>query len=249
MKRTLLIDGDIVLYQYSSAVEHEVDWGDDIWSLWADAGEAKTLILHYLDILIEVTDADDVIFCFSDKDNFRKSIDPTYKANRKGKRKPVCYRALKTWVEGEYPSEQWAGLEADDVMGILATAPEGWGADGEAVIVSEDKDLLTIPGLLWRSNELRYVSPEDASYNHLFQTLVGDTTDGYPGLRGVGAKRAEVILEEPTWDSVVRAYTKAGQSEDDALVQARLARILQASDYDFNDRQPILWSPTTERHA
>jgi DNA polymerase-1 len=238
--RTLLIDGDIVVYQYASSVEHEIDWGDDVWSLWSDAGEAKKLILQYLDILVEATAADAITFCFSDKDNFRKDIDPTYKANRKGKRKPVCYKALKEWVEENYDTEQWHGLEADDVMGILATSDI---IDGEKVIVSEDKDMMTIPGLLWRSNDMHKISEEQADYYHLYQTLIGDTADGYPGLRGVGDKKATELLKKPTWETVVTAFEKAGQSEQDALVQARLARILRASDYNFEYGQPILWSP------
>ena len=240
MHRTLLIDGDIVVYQYSSTVEHEVDWGNDVWSLWADAKEAQQLILQYIDILVDETAADDFIFCFSDKDNFRKDIDSNYKSNRKGKRKPVCYKALKQWITDEYKTETWDRLEADDVMGIMATSTM---LKGEKVIVSEDKDLKTIPGLLWRSGEMLNISQEEADYNHLYQTLVGDATDGYPGLRGVGDKRATELLKTPTWETVVKAFEKAGQTEADALVQARLARILRASDYNFEFDQPIIWSP------
>mgnify|MGYP001169049052 FL=1 len=240
MHRTLLIDGDIVVYQYSSTVEHEIDWGDDVWSLWADAKEAQQLILQYLDILVEETAADDFIFCFSDKDNFRKDIDSNYKSNRKGKRKPVCYKALKEWIQDQYKTETWDRLEADDVMGIMATADM---LAGEKVIVSEDKDLKTIPGLLWRSGEMLNISQEEADYNHLYQTLVGDSTDGYPGLRGVGDKRATELLKTPTCETVVKAFEKAGQTEADALVQARLARILRVSDYNFEFGQPNMWSP------
>jgi len=240
MHRTLLIDGDIVVYQYSSTVEHEVDWGNDVWSLWADAKEAQQLILQYIDILVDETAADDFIFCFSDKDNFRKDIDSNYKSNRKGKRKPVCYKSLKQWITDEYKTETWDRLEADDVMGIMATSDM---LAGEKVIVSEDKDLKTIPGLLWRSGEMLNISQEEADYNHLYQTLVGDATDGYPGLRGVGDKRATELLKTPTWETVVKAFEKAGQTEADALVQARLARILRASDYNFEFDQPIIWSP------
>lgn len=240
MHRTLLIDGDIVVYQYSSTVEHEVDWGNDVWSLWADAKEAQQLILQYIDILVDETAADDFIFCFSDKDNFRKDIDSNYKSNRKGKRKPVCYKALKQWITDKYQTETWDRLEADDVMGIMATSTM---LEGEKVIVSEDKDLKTIPGLLWRSGEMLNISQEEADYNHLYQTLVGDATDGYPGLRGVGDKRATELLKTPTWETVVKAFEKAGQTEADALVQARLARILRASDYNFEFDQPIIWSP------
>jgi DNA polymerase-1 len=168
MKRTLLIDGDIVAYRYSSTVEQEVDWGDDVWSLWADAKEAKKLILQYLDQLVEVTAADDFIFTFSDKDNFRKTIYPDYKHNRKGKRKPTCYKGIKTWLEAEYESIDMPTLEGDDVMGILATS----GKYEETVIVSEDKDMKTIPGLLWRAAEMEDISEEYADYYHLYQTLV-----------------------------------------------------------------------------
>lgn len=240
MKRTLLIDGDIVAYRYSSTVEQEVDWGDDVWSLWSDAKEAKQLILQYLDHLVEATAADDFVFTFSDKDNFRKTIYPDYKSNRKGKRKPTCYKGVKTWLESEYESIEMPGLEGDDVMGILATS----GKYEETVIVSEDKDMKTIPGLLWRAAEMEDISEEYADYYHLYQTLVGDPTDGYKGCKGVGDKRAtDILTKDPTWEAVVKAYEKAGQTEEEALVQARLARILRASDYNTNTKEPILWTP------
>lgn len=239
MKRTLLIDGDIIVYRYASTVEQEVDWGDDVWSLWSDAKEAKQLILQYLEHLVEMTAADDFIFCFSDKDNFRKTILPTYKSNRKGKRKPVCYKGVKSWIESKYESITMPNLEGDDVMGILATS----GKYEETVIVSEDKDMKTIPGLLWRNAELEEISEEDADYFHLYQTLVGDPTDGYSGLKGVGDKKATALLETPTWETVVTAYEKAGHTEEDALVQARVARILRASDYNAKKQEPILWTP------
>ena len=205
MKRTLLIDGDIVAYRYSSTVEQEVDWGDDVWSLWSDAKEAKQLILQYLDHLVEATAADDFVFTFSDKDNFRKTIYPDYKSNRKGKRKPTCYKGIKTWIEAEYESIQMPNLEGDDVMGILATS----GQYEETVIVSEDKDMKTIPGLLWRAAEMEDVSEEYADYYHLYQTLVGDATDGYKGCKGIGDKRAtDILSKDPTWEAVVKAMKR-----------------------------------------
>ena len=95
MHRTLLIDGDIVVYQYSSTVEHELI-GVTMWSLWADAKEAT--VNHSTLTFSLRRPADDFIFCFSDKDNYCKDIDSTYKSNRKGKRKPVCYKAVKEWI-------------------------------------------------------------------------------------------------------------------------------------------------------
>lgn len=242
MKRTLLIDGDIIVYRSSNNVEHEVNWGEDVWSLYADVKEAKPLVERYLEQLIEMTSADDLIFTFSSDNNFRKEVLPTYKSNRKGVRKPVCYKGLKEWVEDEYNTIAMPNLEGDDVLGILAT---NGSIEGETVIVSEDKDMQTVPGLLFRNNEMSCISEKEADYFHLYQTLVGDNTDGYKGCPGIGPKTASRLLDEAAnWDTVVNAYEKAGLTEEDALVQARVARILRASDYDQSTQEPILWTPT-----
>ena len=49
--------------------------------------------------------------------------------------------------------------------------------------------------------------------------------------------------EGELWAAVVATYEKAKLSEGDALTQARVARILRASDYDFKRKEPILWQP------
>ena len=76
------------------------------------------------------------------------------------------------------------------------------------------------------------------------QVLTGDSTDNYPGCPGIGPKKAADILnKELSWTSVVNAYLKAGLTEEDALLQARMARILQASDWNSKQQEPILWTP------
>lgn len=62
-----------------------------------------------------------IIMCLSDDDNFRKEILPTYKLNRVGKRKPLAYKALVKHIKDKYDVEQLKKLEADDVIGLLAT--------------------------------------------------------------------------------------------------------------------------------
>ena len=47
-----------------------------------------------------------------------------------------------------------------------------------------------------------------------------------------------------TWDTVVGAFEKAGQTEEDALVNARLAYILQHKDYDNDTKKINLWKPS-----
>jgi 5'-3' exonuclease len=91
------------------------------------------------------------------------------------------------------------------------------------------------------------VKEEDADEWHLIQTLAGDQTDGYAGVPGIGVKRAAALFKEEgfSWDTVVKAFADKDLSEEIALENARLARILRYTDYDFNESKPILWSPTT----
>jgi DNA polymerase-1 len=155
---------------------------------------------------------------------------------------------LREQVEADYKCRAFPGLEADDVMGVLATHPKTV-RESQPIIISQDKDMQTIPTQVWRQGELINVTEEMADYYHMFQTLVGDTSDGYKGCPGVGKVKAEKILGSrdamlTMWQSVVFAYEKAGLTEQDALTQARLARILRWGDWDNTKKEPILWSPS-----
>jgi DNA polymerase-1 len=241
---TLLIDGDIICYEAASAVEQEIQWDDDLWTLHSNLDDAKRLVEDKLLGWQERFSAD-IVIAFSDSTNFRKTIYPAYKMNRKAKRKLIVYKPLKQWMEAVWESYQRPGLEGDDVLGILATHPKA--IRGQKIIVSIDKDMKTIPGYIWNPDkdvEPVFIDSETADYMHLYQTLTGDATDGYPGLPGCGPKRAEKVLEDPRWEAVVEAYVKKGLTEEDALVQARCARILRAEDYDFKKKEVKLWLPT-----
>jgi DNA polymerase-1 len=62
------------------------------------------------------------------------------------------------------------------------------------------------------------------------------------------AQILDSIVEDATpqqrWETVVSVFEKAGLTEQDALTQARLARILRWSDWDNTKKEPILWSPS-----
>jgi DNA polymerase-1 len=187
----------------------------------------------------------DHIICFSSPPSFRYKVDATYKNNRASSRKPLCYGLMKERVEAEFRCKDFPELEADDVMGILATK----GSKKQTIIVSQDKDMKTIPTTIWDGKDLLHVTEAEADTFHLWQTLVGDTSDGYKGCPGIGKVKADKLLgaaEGDTtlmWAVVKGAYEKAGLTEDDAIQQARLARILRHSDWDGENKQPILWSP------
>ena len=79
----------------------------------------------------------------------------------------------------------------------------------------------------------------------MLQTLTGDPVDGYKGCPGAGPAKAAKVLSKAgsMWENVKREYVKAGLTEDHAILQARLARILRFEDWDSANKQPILWTP------
>lgn len=199
MTRTLLIDADIVAYQSSASTEKKYDWGDTGGVVKStDFEAAKKSAEDEIEHLIKTLKADEVIICLSDDvQNFRDEIYPLYKQNRAGTERPEHLYDLKEWLGEEYDTVIRPRLEADDVMGILSTEPH----KGQRVIVSQDKDMQTIPGFLYNPNKdtkgkIRRITPEFAQRFMLWQALTGDQTDGYPGCRGCGPKIADAVLDQ-----------------------------------------------------
>ena len=100
-----------------------------------------------------------------------------------------------------------------------------------------------------QGNDYETITEEDADYNHMLQTLTGDTVDGYSGCPSVGIKTAEKILaphrgsNEEMWKAVLKRYEMNNLDYKYALMQARLARIIRSTDYNFERKRPILWQP------
>ena len=245
MKKTALIDGDVVLYEVTASCEQAWDWGDDLWTLHSDFREAQQRFDCWVADLRKVLEVESTLIALSDKQNWRKEVLSTYKANRKGKRKPVTYPKLREYVEQTYKTVCMPTLEADDVLGIYATDPK---QSKGSIVVTIDKDLKTVPGFHFNPSHpeegVVEVSLEQADFNHLMQALAGDPVDGYAGCPGIGPVRAERMLsDDPTWSKVVEIYSSKSVSQDDALVQARVARILRHGEYDPVTKSVKLWSP------
>lgn len=248
-----LVDGDMICFRACTACEREIEWEGDIWSLYVDLSEAINYVQDkmgmYITSALDKAPFEDikkikVIYCFSDRSGnlFRKKLLKTYKLNRVGKRKPIAYWALKKWVEDNCDTLERKYLEADDLLGILATGEY----KGRSIVISGDKDLRSIPNTYvynMISGELSEVSYTDAHNMHYYQTLVGDSADNYKGCPGVGSVKARRLLANGgnIWSTVVNAYKKAGLTEDDALLQARIAYILKANDYKGGKIK--LWTP------
>jgi len=244
----LLIDGDVFLFTICQACEREIEWNPDDFSNTIHLDEAKSMFYTAVEGLKESLCCETSLIALSgDRSlNWRRKVLPGYKSNRSG-RKPTGYKALENWVRQIYNTKSYPTLEADDVLGIEQTSPQ----EDRTIIVSSDKDMFTLPGLFARLDAnslttytLHQVSDDLARRSHFTQTLTGDKTDGYPGCPGIGEKTAEKVLVDGTWQEVKLAFEKAGLSEEVALQNARVARILHGSEYNVKTGKVTLWNPS-----
>lgn len=236
----LLIDADFVTYKACAAAEDEINFTEDVILVVSRFSEALTNIRRELNKVKEefMWDNPELILFYSDSNNFRKKIFPDYKGHR-NRKKPCGYKRCIRELGNEYEVIKMDWLEADDALGIYATQYPG------NIIVSPDKDMRQIPGRLYDFKELTLITPEEGKQWHYIQTLAGDQTDGYSGVPGYGVKTAVKLFEEKgyTWETIVEAFESKGMEEADALTNARLAKILQKDDYDFQQRTYRLWTP------
>jgi DNA polymerase-1 len=261
-----ILDGDLLLHRAASACQREYRFDDGVPCISADFHRATAKLAEDIHDLAGKVFADKIKVALSDPTGryWRHQVLPSYKAHRSPKAKPVLFKQLREWVESNYDCLWIRGLEGDDVCGILSTHPRK--LRGTRIVVATDKDMLQIPGLLYRPHRakegVQEITVEEADRFHLLQTLTGDPTDGFYGIPGVGEKKGQKILNQAAaeaigwvppgppswlirvayWSAVREAYKKAGQTETDALVQARVARILRAG--EFHQRIGVrLWTP------
>jgi len=241
----LLIDADYIVYKCCAAAETEIDFGEDLIVVTSQFKDVMKNIDRELSKIKSKFMDPELILFFSDARNFRKTLYPDYKGHR-NRKKPCGYVRAINALKLEYEVITQYELEADDALGIYATANPG------NCIVSPDKDLRQIPGLLYDlKNDTVEITPEEGHQWHYIQTLAGDQTDGYAGVPGYGVKTATKLFEEKGyyWETIVDAFKSKGLTHDDALLNARLAKILQASDYDFINGRFIAWCPTAADYS
>ena len=245
MKKTLLIDGDVLAYQSAFIAQANIQWEGDLWTTHSDLALAKNWVIERLEMFKEKTGADAFVIAISDKNNFRRKLNPLYKANRRSKFAPIGLSPMRDWMAEEYGTVIYPNLEADDTIAIMATDLT---PDEERIIVSIDKDFKSVPCTFYDFNrdEIHDVSVEDANKYHLMQTMAGDPVDGYKGIPGVGVVKAMRLLDNngTNWDTVLKAYSDAQLTEEEALTNAWMAYLIQHKEFDpVNQQLKYLWMP------
>lgn len=178
-------------------------------------------------------------------DNWRKDVHPGYKAGRSDDDEALAGQwelLTRATIALRLPPLGARGIEADDLIAAYTKALRARGCD--VVIVSNDKDLLQLvgPGVTVISRvkgELAERGPEYVRERWAVEpgqlgdllALAGDTSDGIPGIQGIGAKTAARILaEHGTLDQVLDRWMLipgiAGERIRDGADVARMSRRL-----------------------
>lgn len=168
----------------------------------------RTIVKYCNDVMNNLADPFNTTLLMGGGGNFRfdiATIQP-YKGNRVSE-KPYHFDAIKNFVEDVYGAKRIYGVEVDDAVGILAEPGD--------LIISQDKDLLQLPGLHKHpvSGFEQEVTEIEGFRSFYAQVLTGDTSDNIPGLYGVGASSAHVKAikkmktEVEMYEAVAKLYS------------------------------------------
>src|ERR1019366_9718257 len=101
-----LIDADLVAYRCSASCEEE------------DEGLSHYRCNELVERILTQTNADSYTLYLTGSDNFRKKLDPQYKANRLDKPRPKWLQSCREYLVNEWKAKVSDGIEADDCLGI-----------------------------------------------------------------------------------------------------------------------------------
>jgi len=251
MKSLYLLDADIPVFKASIIAQQVNPFSGEV-----DDANIEMALDSLKEQLEPYLKLGKVILCFSEGKSFRYDILETYKHNRKNSEKPILLGEVREHCLKNYRTLRFDGLEGDDVCGIFATKPEVK-EKYDVTIVSDDKDLKTVPCKLIRlNNPVEEITPQQAHYYHMYQTLVGDPTDGYSGCPQWGDKKVTKLLTQPLrlrdnetlWGRVCDTFYSKGLTKNDALTQARLAKILTWDLWDSSNKKPKMWEYQNNGH-
>lgn len=230
----LLIDGDTLVYRYglmstSPELNFDAPAGPEVPPIEA----AKLAISQKLQFLLEDTGVPDFRIALANPGIkcFRYSFYPSYKSHRK--EPPEIIRPLRQWLRLTFADKLLAvppglPMETDDILGYHHAG------DGSTCIVSNDKDFHTLDGWNYHpfTGKLHWITKRGAHLTLLYQMLVGDSADGFPGCPGIGPVKAEEILlanahqSYPTLCDIVNfTFQSQGATEEDMLTMWCLANV------------------------
>ena len=227
----VIIDGDSYIYKASCACSKLFNIEGDIYYEGYDLNRAREYMKDIVTLICDKCSVSDyvIVLAHNGTKNFRYTINPNYKSNRKNIKRPIMLDLVRDMVVKEFTTASLPYLEADDVVRIMYESGEG------NSIASIDKDLKTFPCKIYDSyhDTFTYVMPQQAEANFKRQLLIGDTCDGYSGIKGVGKATADkLLIKGISIDEIAQMYIENGMSLDDFKMTYNCAKIIGSDDYN-----------------
>ena len=226
---------------------------------------------NFISTLQKQHDSDYIIFAIDTKGNtFRNEIDPNYKANRTAPPEELTMQlpVAIEWIDKMgYKTLGQVGFEADDMIATVVKQAKDKGYNVR--VVSHDKDLYQLidDGKVVVVDAIKRKSmDEDACFLKYgvtpkqfidYQSILGDSADNVPGVKGVGKVGAEKLLVQ--YGTLDNIYTnideikppgvqkKLRESHDQAYMSKQLVTLkddvleeLDFEEYKMDVEHPFL---------
>jgi len=232
MKRLVLIDGHAILHRAFHALP----------PLTTSKGEMINAVFGFITMLLRVINdlkPTHLIVTFDrPKPTFRKKIYENYQAKRPKMDEGLISQidiVHKVVSEMGIPIFEMDGYEADDIIGTLIQRTKNKEQrtekeDIENIIVTGDRDILQlvdahtkvympVKGLseskLYGEREVEEKFGIKASQMVDYKALVGDPSDNYPGVAGIGPKTAASLLSQ--FKTLEQLYQKLDRVDNEGL--------------------------------
>jgi DNA polymerase I-like protein with 3'-5' exonuclease and polymerase domains/5'-3' exonuclease len=207
----------LVMHSYHASMSQEPIYGEIKEKInTASHGFTSFLSLYYDPIIDLVESPMNIIAVLDAGSLYRKTMYPPYKAHRsKVIHDPLevaelekLQASVKNFLASQgIPLVKVSNTEADDVVAYLVEKLQG-----QKLVYTVDQDLIALGNkadIMIRgvpTVDMKGVPPSCVT---LFKSLTGDSSDGYPGVKGFGPK---------AWDSMVEGYGIDGMEELDDLI-------------------------------
>lgn len=194
-----LIDADTLIFYAVYNKANEVDKSLD---------DCKKHIDDLIKNILNYTKSTHYLLFLTVGKNFRYTIYPDYKANRKKLEKPRYFDAVKEYLVSKYKAIYHFGLEADDLCLIYNKKYLN------SFICSTDKDILNLQGSLFNYKNYKWINNDKKTADLYFwgSMITGDSIDNIKGIPKKGEKFAEHIKEisektnTPMYTLVLKEY-------------------------------------------
>ena len=267
MSKLVLIDGNAILHRAYHALP----------PLTTRRGEPINAVYGLVSMLLRVIQdlkPTHIAVCFDRKEpTFRHETYKEYQAQRPVIDKELSgqfEKAKETISAMNIPIFEKAGFEADDLLGSIAeqaqrTKNKEQSRIDQVVIVTGDRDILQLvnekvkvflpvrglsEGRLFGVEEVKEKMGVLPSQIPDYKALVGDQSDNYPGISGIGPKTAEKLLDK--YKSFPEIYkhldeinistkTKLVEKKDDGEMSYKLAKIVTDVELENDIEQTNMW--------